>query len=177
MTDKPRLFYNSSPCCKRLMELITEELLIDIIIYHNVDDPQVQSRLPESFTRVPILIVKGISFPLIGREVFNWIHSRKYLNLTSIDINKSENPEFKETPHIGKNYNTNCAAIRDEDDKKMNSTLAYLEDWEKLRITSDMNKKFTDDKLSTETSQKKLEELVSSRSKDLEKIMNENKNF
>lgn len=177
MSDKPRLFYNNTPCCERLMDLIEAENLKDMFVYHNVDDPKVASKIPKSFTRVPILIVKGITMPLIGKEVFNWINSRKYVDLQSIDVNKSSNPTFNATPHIGKAYDTNAAAIEDKDDKKMNSTLAYMEDWEKLRITSDMKKRFVDNKLSKEAQQKKLQDLVDSRQNELDRIMNDNKNF
>jgi hypothetical protein len=114
------------------MDLIKEEDLMKDFMYHNVDDPNVANKIPESFTRVPILVVKGVTMPLIGKEVFNWIMSRKYLNIHSIDVNKSSNPTFTETPHIGKAYDTNAAALEDKDDKKMNSSLAYMEDWDKF---------------------------------------------
>jgi hypothetical protein len=177
MSDRPRLFYNNTPCCNRLMDLIKDEDLMKDFMYHNVDDPNVANKLPESFNRVPILIVKGVTLPLIGKEVFNWIQSRKYLNIHTIDVDKSVNPIFVATPHIGKAYDTNAAAMEDADDKKMNTSLAYMEDWDKLRITSDLKRRFVDNKLSTEAQQRKLNELVSSRSSDLEKIMNQNKKF
>lgn len=177
MTTKPKLFYNGSECCTRLLNLINKENLNDEFKFYDTDDPAISSKLPETFTRVPILIVKGMNIQLIGKEVFNWIMSRKYLNLSSIDINKSTNPEFHETPHIGKAYNTNAAAMNDKDDKKMNSALAYTEDWEKLGITNNLKKRYIDNKLSQETQQRKLQKLVDSRNDELEKIMSQNKKF
>ena len=126
-------------------------------------DPNVIKKLPKSFTRVPILIVIGISMPLIGKEVFNWVETQKFIGLTANNINKSKNPDFKVDVTNGKTYNTNCAALNDADDDKLNTSLAYTYDWNKFQIGNNMNTTYIDNKISSEVHQRKLEQLLKDR--------------
>lgn len=177
MSDKPHLFYNKSPCCNNLLKLINDQNLKDKFIFHDVSDPNVLSKLPKSYTSVPILIVKNINMPLIGKEVFNWLETQKYIDLTSNNILKSSNPDFYVDPTIGKAYDVNCASIIDDDDDKMNTSLAYTKDWNKMTITNNMNVRYIDNKISYEVQQRKLQQLCQDRNNDLLKLMNNNKLF
>ena len=176
MTDKPHLFYNNSKCCLKLLEILKLQNINDNFIYHDVSDPNVLKKLPPSFTTVPILIVKYIAMPLIGKEVFNWIETQKYIGLTANNITKSMNPEFRTEQSNGQQYIGNFCAINDEDDDKVNNTMVKIKDWDKLQIT-DMNKRFIDNKLSCEIQQQKLKLLMEDRNIELNNIMNSHKKF
>lgn len=185
MSIKPRLFYNTKPCCEKLLNMINENGLEDEFIYHNVEDPAVIAKLPPSYTRVPILIVKGINGPLMGREVFIWLESQQYFNMKSNNIEKaSPNLEFKAPTLLAKPIDTNSAAIGilngqvvDRDDKKMNQSYLYTEDWNKCKITNDLSKRYIDTKISEEAQQRKLAQIIEERNATLESIMDKNKKF
>lgn len=174
--NKPHLFYNNGPRCKELLAKINQRGMENNFIYHDVSDPKVQERLPKSYTSVPLLIIKGFSCALIGKEVFNWLEMSNCTNLESINVSTARNPEFYSDPTIGKPVIGNFSAIRDEDDKKMAPTTMYLEDVDKT-VTSNINKRFIDRKVSEEVHQQKLQQLMANRNMDLQNILNENKMF
>ena len=176
MTDKPHLFFNKSPCCQKLMEIIKSYGMENNFIYHDVSDPVVLSKIPSSFKRIPILIVKGCSIPLVGKEVFNWVESQQFMNLTSNNINKSSNPEFHVDPTIGKAYDNTGAAINDDDDDKFNASLAYVKDWDSL-ISNNVGKRFKDNKIMETDYKEQLEKLTMERNTTLSNIMDKHKNF
>lgn len=176
MSDKPHLFYNNLPCCKSLIKLIKDQGMYDHFQYHDASDPAVLSKLPKTFTRVPILVVKGCSIPLVGKEVFTWLESQKFLNLTANNITKSKNPEFRVDATIGKTYDSKGAALNDADDDKLNSSLAYTKDWDKM-ISANIGKRFIDGKISQDAQRQKLAQLESERNTDLMRIMDAHKNF
>lgn len=174
--NKPHLFYNNGPRCKDLIRKINEYKMEDEFIYHDVADPNVQQRLPKSYTSVPLLFIKGFSSALIGKEVFNWVEMNNCINLDSIDVTTARNPDFYFDPSIGKPVQGNFSAIKDEDDKKMAPTSMYLEDVDKM-VTQNMNKRFIDKKVSEKVHQEKLQQLMTNRNDDLQNILNENKLF
>jgi len=176
MSDRPHLFFNNSPCCQNLMSIINKFGMQDDFIYHDVTDPVVLSKIPSSFKRIPILVVKGCSSPLIGKEVFVWVESRQYMNLTSNNITKSSNPEFYVDPTIGKPYDNIGAAIDDKDDDKFNTTMVYLEDWDKL-ISNNVGKKFKDTKITVDDYERQLNKLNNERNTILTDILDKHKNF
>ena len=176
-TEKPHLFYNESPCCKTILRLIDQQSANNNYIYHDVTNPEVFNRLPASFTTVPILIVKGIKTPLLGKEVYNWIETQKYINLTTNNINKLSDPEFYVDPTIGKTEAGNFSAIRDQDDKKMAPDVLYCEDFDKEYVTGNMKKRYIDKRINSELQKQKMESLLTSRNEDLNAILNANKEF
>ena len=176
-SDRPHLFYNESPCCKKILSLISEQGAETNYIYHDVTNPDVFARLPASFTTVPILIVKGIKTPLIGKEVYNWIETQKYINLTTNNINQLSDPDFYVDPTIGRVTTGHFSAIRDQDDKKMDPTLLYVEDFDKQKVTDNMQKRYIDKKINSELQKQKLDMLLASRNEDLNAILNANKEF
>jgi len=177
MSEKAHLFYNDKACCRELWEKIKVNGTEDLYICHDVTDPKIFEKLPKSFTTVPILVVKGIAVPLVGKEVFNWVDTQKYINLTSNNINQLSNPDFYVDPTIGKPAPGNFSAIRDCDDKKMGHTSAYLEDIDKMTVTANMNKRYIDKKISKEVQEQKLKFLQQSRNTELANILNANKEF
>lgn len=175
---KHHLFYsNESVHCQNLLKLIKKNEATQCYNYYNIDDAVVRAKLPASITKVPTLIVKGIKKPLIGKEVFNWIETQQYINLTSNNINKVSNPDFYVDPTIGKAHSTNLAAIEDCDDKKMNTNITYVEDFDKIRVTADMNKRYIDRKINENIQKQKLDELIQTRNNDLLNILDTNKEF
>lgn len=172
----PHLFYNNGPRCKELLKKIKEYDMIKNFIYHDVTDPDVQQRLPKSYTSVPLLIVKGFNNALIGREVFNWLEINNCTNLESINMKVARNPEFRTDPTIGKTTAGNFSAIRDEDDKKMAPMTMYLEDVGKT-VTENINKRFIDKKVTEDVHQQKLQQLMTNRNSELKNILNNNKLF
>ena len=67
--------------------------------------------------------------------------------------------------------------MNDADDKKMNSGITYVEDFDNLHVTDDINKRYIDRKINDDIQKRKLAELISSRNTDLENILNANKEF
>ena len=185
MSHKPRLFYKNGDCCERLFALIDKESDRKNFITHDVEDPDVSKRLPSTYKKVPILVVKGMKQPLIGREVFVWVSSQKYMNMNTHDVNnKSELHEFRVPKLLAREYDTNSAALDikngtvvEKDDKKMNQTMLYFEDWDKAQISSDMTKRYKDTRLKDEVQQKKLKQLEQERNITIESIMDKNKKF
>lgn len=176
-TQKPHLFYNESPCCKTILRLINQQNTNDDYIYHDVTNPEVFNKLPPSFTTVPILVVKGIKTPLLGKEVYNWIETQKFINITTNNITKLSNPEFYVDPTNGKTESGNFSAIRDQDDKKMAPGVLYCEDFDKQSVTENMNKRYIDKRINSELQKQKMESLLASRNEDLNAILNANKEF
>lgn len=176
MTDKPHLFYNNLPCCMEIRKIIKEEGMENQFVYHDVTDPAVLSKLPPSFKRVPILVVKGIQIPLIGKEVFTWVETQKYINLTANNINTSRNPEFRADPSLGKSNDVNYAAYNDADDDKLNSDLASIKEFDRT-ISNNLSKRFIDTRINSEAQQHKLQQLLLDRNTDLERIMESHKKF
>jgi hypothetical protein len=175
---KHHLFYsNKSPYCGELLIKIKQESMKDYYNYYCIDDPIVRAKLPPSITKVPTLIVKGIKKPLIGREVFSWLDTQKYINLTSNNITNISNPDFYVDPTIGKTNNINFAAMNDADDKGMNCGITYVEDFDNMRVTDNINKRYIDKKINNDVQKRKLAELIASRNNDLENILNANKKF
>jgi|SaaInlStandDraft_6_1057023.scaffolds.fasta_scaffold10368_3 hypothetical protein len=175
--DRPHLFYNNKKCCQELWLKIKNFGHENNYICHDVTDEKIFAQLPKSFTTVPILVVKGISVPLVGKEVFNWVETQQYINLNANNITKLSNPDFYVDPTIGKQADGNFSAIKDCDDKKIAVNSAYIEDIDKIQYTPSMSKRYIDRKISTAAQQQKMQELLASRNNDLINIMNANKEF
>ena len=156
--------------------MINRNNMYDLFHYHDVTDPDVLSKLPPTFTRVPILIVKGCKIPLIGKEVFTWVQSQQYLNLSSTNITTSRNPEFKVDPSLGVSKDYKGAALRDEDDDKLISSLAHSDNWN-LHISKGINTRFIDSKIDISKQKEQLEKLERERNNDLQRIMDAHKSF
>jgi hypothetical protein len=175
--DRPHLFYNGKKCCVELWAKIKSMGHENNYICHDVTDEKIFAQLPKSFTTVPILVVKGISVPLVGKEVFNWVDTQQYINIVANNITKLSNPDFYVDPTIGKPTSGNFSAIRDCDDKQMANNLTHIEDIDKIKYTPNMSKRYIDRKISSEVQQEKMQNLLASRNNDLLNIMNANKEF
>ena len=174
--NKPHLFYGNGPHSRQLLQKIKDYNMTDNFKYHDVTDPMVQERLPQSYTTVPLMVVKGFDSALIGKEVFNWVEMQHCTNLESINIKSAQNPKFRVDPTIGKPISGHFSAIRDEDDKKVDPNSMYLEDVDKM-ITNNIHNKFKDKKISEEVHQQKLQQLMQSRNVELQNILEQNKIF
>lgn len=175
--DRPHLFYNDKRCCKELWMKIKTLGHENNYICHDVTDEKIFTQLPKSFTTVPILVVKGISIPLVGKEVFNWVDTQQYINLTANNITKLSNPEFHVDSTIGTPTCGNFSAIKDCDDKQMASNLTHIDDVDNIQFSSNMSKRYIDKKINIITQEHKMQELLKSRNNDLVNIMNANKEF
>lgn len=174
--NRPHLFYGNGTHSRELLQRLKKYGMEDDFIYHDVTDIKVQERLPPSYKTVPLMVVKGFSSALIGKEVFNWVELQHCTNLESIDVNKSRNPEFRVDPTIGKPVTGHFSAIRDEDDKKVDPTSMYLEDVDKM-VTQNIHNKYKDKKISQEVHQQKLQQLMQTRNVELQNILEQNKIF
>jgi hypothetical protein len=182
--NKHILFFSDN-CfhCTNLINLIHTSKTFDNYKFISVDNPSI--KIPEIIEKVPTLIVKGMNKPLIGKEVFNWIQSQQFINLSTNNITTTKNPNFKlETTNgraqsnlcEGRSSDINYISLTDNEDE-LNKKLVNFNKLNELFITEDINKVIKDHKINQELQSKKLSQLLGDRTNQIDVILNYNKQF
>lgn len=175
MTDKHLLFYSSERCeysnlfIKKLKSenLLNEFKLIDVLeLYRN------GKKIPPEITNIPTIIIKNMAKPLTGEDAFNWIETNRYFYQKTNNVN---NPvkiaalkidEFKDGADLKIDEFAN---IKDTDDdiatkKKYNGASQNT-----LIIGDQIKQQITEQKMSSDVQNKKLQELLQMRKNQLSK--------
>ncbi len=179
--NKYILFYSERcPHCVKLLHTIKHLGTQDNYKYISVDNPA-GPKLPDIITDVPTLIVKGMNRPLVGREVQTWIESQQYMYLSTNNITTVKNPNFTSKIDLslnshGNTIDTNFISLTDNDDE-LNKKIVSFNKLNQIFITDDINKKIVDSKIKKEIQDKKLNELLTNRTCDLDNILSLNKQF
>ena len=174
--NKHILFY-SHKCdfCTTLTTSITNTSTQDNYKFISVDNPSI--KIPEIITKVPTLIVRGMNKPLVGKEVFSWIKSQQFMNLSTNNINKNTtNPTFKSDNTLANTIDINYVSLNGTDDE-MNKRIVKVNKFNDILITDDINKVIKDHKINQELQNSKLSQLLNNRTLQIETILNLNKSF
>jgi hypothetical protein len=179
--NKHILFYSDRcPHCVNLLHKIKYLDTQDNYKYISVDNLS-GPKLPDIITDVPTLIVKGMNRPLVGREVFTWIDSLQYMHLNTNNITTVKNPDFTSKIDLSLNSHGTSVDINfislTENDDELNKKIVSFSKLNELFITDDINKIIVDSKIKKELQDKKLSELLTNRTYDLDNILNLNKQF
>ena len=174
--NKHILFY-SEKCnhCSVLLTTITNTSTQDNYKFISVDNSSI--KIPEIITKVPTLIVRGMNKPLVGKEVFSWINSQQFMNLSTNNINKNtNNPKFKSDNTLANTIDINYVSLNGTDDD-MNKKIVKVNKFNDILITDDINKVIKDHKINQELQNSKLSQLLNNRTSQIETILNFNKSF
>jgi hypothetical protein len=182
--NKHILFYSDKcPHCFKLLQTIKYLGSQDNYKYISVDNPT-GPKLPDIITDVPTLIVKGMNRPLVGREVFTWIESLQYMYLNTNNITTVKNPNFTSKIDLslnshGSSIDINFISLTDNDDE-LNKKIVSFNKLNEIFVTDNftsLNEKIIDSKIKKELQDKKLNELLTNRTCDLDNILSLNKQF
>ena len=174
-TNKHILFYsNKCQHCINVLSLIQANGKQENYKYILVDDKSI--KLPDIIEKVPTLIVKGMNKPLVGKEVFTWISSQQYINLETNNITTIKNPNFKVDSLIANTIDVNYISLTENDDE-LNKKIVKFNKINDMFITDDINKIIKDQKINEELQTKKLSQLLTSRTLQIDNILNLNKQF
>jgi hypothetical protein len=167
--NKHILFY-SIKCkhCNNLLSLLNNN---DDYTYISVDN---NNKIPKIIDKVPTLIINGINKPLVGKEVFTWISTQKYLNINTNNINTVKNPTFKADEYLANTFDLNYVSLLDNEEET-NKNIVNFNKMNNLFITEDINKIIEDNKINEEMQNKKLSQLLNNRNNQLDMILNLNK--
>jgi hypothetical protein len=174
-TNKYILFYsNKCQYCINLLSLIKSNSQQDNYKYISVDDQSI--KLPDIIQKVPTLIVKGMNKPLVGKEIFSWISSQEYMNLSTNNITTTKNPNFKVDSLISNTIDINYISLTENDDD-LNKKIVQFNKLNEIFITEDINKIIKDQKINEDLQTKKLSQLLTNRTSQIDNILNSNKQF
>ena len=174
-TNKYILFYsNKCQYCINLLSLIKSSGQQDNYKYISVDDQSI--KLPDIIQKVPTLIVKGMNKPLVGKEIFSWISSQEYMNLTTNNVTTTKNPNFKVDSLIANTIDINYISLTENDDD-LNKKIVQFNKLNEIFITEDINKIIKDQKINEDLQTKKLSQLLTNRTSQIDNILNSNKQF
>jgi hypothetical protein len=174
-TNKYILFYsNKCQYCINLLSLIKSSGQQDNYKYISVDDQSI--KLPDIIQKVPTLIVKGMNKPLVGKEIFSWISSQEYMNLTTNNVTTTKNPNFNVDSLIANTIDINYISLTENDDD-LNKKIVQFNKLNEIFITEDINKIIKDQKINEDLQTKKLSQLLTNRTSQIDNILNSNKQF
>ena len=174
-TNKYILFYsNKCQYCINLLSLIKSSGQQDNYKYISVDDQSI--KLPDIIQKVPTLIVKGMNKPLVGKEIFSWISSQEYMNISTNNMTTTKNPNFKVDSLIANTIDINYISLTENDDD-LNKKIVQFNKLNEIFITEDINKIIKDQKINEELQTKKLSQLLINRTSQIDNILNLNKQF
>lgn len=174
-TNKYILFYsNKCQYCINLLSLIKSSGQQENYKYISVDDQSI--KLPDIIQKVPTLIVKGTNKPLVGKEIFSWISSQEYMNISTNNITTTKNPNFKVDSLISNTIDVNYISLTENDDD-LNKKIVQFNKFNEIFITEDINKIIKDQKINEDLQTKKLSQLLINRTSQIDNILNLNKQF
>lgn len=132
--------------------------------------------LPKIITSVPTIIVKDINRPLVGMHAFNWIENTKYFYQKTNNIKnvvrfppKNKNSDSKGFNKADKMFD-DYASLNDSDDEKITKEKFITSKSNDYKIM-DKQEIIKDVKVNQTVQQKKLNELMLLRNKQLEAII------
>jgi hypothetical protein len=158
------------------MTKINTQNIIDLFKIVSVDDKNI--KIPDIIVSVPTLIVKGINKPLVGKEVFLWLEAQQFLNIKTNNIMNINNPTFKiENQIMGMGIEQDMNYISLNNNEELNKKLVQFNKMNEIFITEDINKKIKDNKITNESQNNRLIQLLNNRSLQIETLLNNNKNF
>ena len=172
-TNKYILFYsNKCQYCINLLSLIKSSGQQENYKYISVDDQSI--KLPDIIQKVPTLIVKGMNKPLVGKEIFSWISSQEYMNLSTNNVTTTKNPNFKVDSLIANTIDINYISLTENDDD-LNKKIVQFNKLNEIFITEDINKIIKDFKINKDLQNQKLDQLLNNRTNQIDSILNFNK--
>jgi hypothetical protein len=135
--------------------------------------------LPKIITSVPTIIAKDINRPLVGIHAFNWIENTKYFYQKTNNIknvvkfppkSKSSDKGYNKADKMFDDY----ASLNDSDDEKITKEKFITSKNNNFKIM-DKQEVITDVKVNQDVQQRKLNELMLLRNKQLEAIISNEK--
>lgn len=173
------LFY-SLDCkhSKLLLQKLQDENMINEFKLIDIKKIKV---LPKIITSVPTIIVKDINRPLVGIHAFNWIENTKYFYQKTNNIkNVVRFPPTNNKSFGNKGYNKgdkmfdDYASLNDSDDEKITKEKFITSKSNNYKIM-EKQEIIKDVKVNQDIQQRKLNELMLLRNKQLEAIISNEK--
>lgn len=169
------LFYSSVGCLysEQILKKIKDEKLIDNFKLINVYELYKSGKqIPSEITETPTMIIYNIPKPLVGAEAFDWIDNHKYFyqktnNVNNVKIAIPIITECKDAADLKKN--DEFANIKDNDDEE--TTKKKYNGATQNNLITNSEKYITEQKMTMEIQNKKLQELLLQRKLQLSRHM------
>jgi len=151
--------------------MINDFKLINVLEVKNKD-------IPDIITSVPTIIIKNINTPLVGINAFNWLDNNKFFYQKTNNINNKIKPCNVNYDYLTIDNNNNIFANLDDKEDEKNIDVKFNRALNLTNITEmgNIENKIIEDKIKEETYNKKLNELLLLRKKQMSQLQIQNNN-